>query len=305
MTTQNATPATAYGGSTGSVGGFTLNNSVEGRPYLTRSAAAGSGAVTFRLDNIKNPTAVNGVTFFVRVATHATTDATGAATDSGTVAASTNRAIELTGVMPESLIFCTGATIQVDTNNIPQCSTATTGAVAFNQLFSSQSTTWATSQMAATTNATTGYAITVNGPTLTSGSNTIPAIGTTATVSQPGVGQFGMNLIDNTGDPTIGSASANPVVYYSGDGQSGGNVYPAPNGTNYRGQPTTLFSDTTPSNSYAFDATAANVVAASDNGGPGPTDQQRFTSTYIVNVSGSQPAGTYVSTLTYICTPTF
>jgi hypothetical protein len=58
---------------------------------------------------------------------------------------------------------------------------------------------------------------------------------------------------------------------------------------------------------YAFDAGGPNTVAQSDNGtGTGaPTDSQIFTSTYMVNVSGSQPAGSYTTTLTYICTPTF
>lgn len=305
-TTNGAPNATALGANTGDITGFTLNSSTAGRPYLTRAAASGSGDVVVRLNNITNPTAANGETFFVRIGVHATTDATGPTSDSGTVAASTARAIELTGIMPESLIFCAAKEIDIDVNDIPQCSTALEGDVEFNQLFSSQSTTWATSQFAATTNAETGYAITVSGPSLKSGTNEIPAIGAVADISKPGRGQFGLNLVDNAADPTIGTASTNPITYYDGDGQgTGGAINPLPNGTNYRGQPSAPFNSSATPRQFAFTANTANVIAASDNGGAGPTDAQRYTATYIVNVSGSQPAGTYRSTLTYICTPTF
>jgi hypothetical protein len=36
-----------------------------------------------------------------------------------------------------------------------------------------------------------------------------------------------------------------------------------------------------------------------------PTEQNIFTNSYIVNVGGSQAAGLYSATLTYICTATF
>ena len=49
-------------------------------------------------------------TFFVRISTFNSFDATGSPIDRGTVAASTADPIELSGVMPESLVFCTGAT---------------------------------------------------------------------------------------------------------------------------------------------------------------------------------------------------
>lgn len=107
--------------------------------------------------------------------------------------------------MPESLIFCTGATVGVqgggDVDNhsdgsLPDCSTATAGAVSFNAEFSPAATAYATSMMAASTNAGTGYSITLHGATLTSGSNTIPAMATG--VSTLNVSQFGLNLRLNT-----------------------------------------------------------------------------------------------------------
>ena len=266
--------------------GFTMVNTTNGAPYLTRTAAAIGAAtsVTYQLNTITNPTSVNGETFFVRISTYASTDTTGALTDSGTVAAATNRGIDLTGTMPESLVFCAGETVST-TVGVPDCSTVTTGAVTFNQLFSPTDTATATSQMAASTNAGTGYVITVNGATLTSGSNTISGMGTAAVVTK-GISQFGLNLKLNT------TATSTVAV--------GAEVAVASNGTNYRGQAVTGYNT-----ADTFKFTSGDPVADSANGGPGGSDAQIFTVSYVVNVPGSQPAGTYTTTLTYICTPTF
>ncbi|MDE2031348.1 MAG: hypothetical protein KGI58_03785 [Patescibacteria group bacterium] len=56
--------------------------------------------------------------------------------------------------------------------------------------------------MTAATNATSGYAITVQGTTLTSGANTIPALATN-TASAPGTSQFGIRLTATGGTGTI------------------------------------------------------------------------------------------------------
>ena len=186
--------------------------------------------------------------------------------------------------MPESLVFCTGGTIGT-TAGVPDCSLATSGSVNFNQLFSPTDTATATSQMAASTNAGSGYNITVNGPTLTSGSNTVTAMGTAAAGIR-GVSQFGLNIKANT------TLTSTPAV--------GIEVAPAANGTNYRGQAVTGYNT-----ADTFKYTTGDSVANSANGGAGGTDAQIFTVSYIVNVPGSQPAGTYTTTLTYICTPTF
>lgn len=273
------------------VTGWTMVNTTNGAPYLTKAtAAAASGIVSYRLDTITNPTAVNGESFFVRISTHTTTDATLAPVDTGSVTAATVRAIVLTGTMPESLIFCTGATIGVTGGGIPDCSSATAGNITFDQLFSPTDTATAKSQMAASTNAAQGYIITVNGETLASGVNEIDAIGGTAAAIAVGTGQFGMNLIantatyDNQGTPALlGTA-----------------VTPAADGGDLRGQPTTNYGT---DNQFAF--ASGNTVARSDFNTLGPTNAQIYTVNYIVNVPGNQIAGTYTTTLTYICTPTF
>ncbi len=290
-----STTAATMGSQSGATG-FTLNNSTNGAPYITRSAASISSgqAVTYQLLGVVNPDATDSYcaqsatapscTFFVRISTYASTNATGSPVDSGTVAASVNEAIDLTGTMPESLVFCTGATVTT-TLGVPDCATATNGSVTFNQLFSPTDTSTATSQMAASTNAGSGYIVTVNGLTLTSGLNTVTAMGA-STTGVRGTSQFGLNLKANT------VATSTPAI--------GTEVAPAANATNYKGQS---------KGGYAtvdnFKFVTGDTVAASDNGGAGGTDAQIFTVSYIVNVPGSQPAGTYTTTLTYICTPTF
>lgn len=278
------TTSITLGAETGAAG-FSVDDTTNGLPFLTRNAATISPntAVTYRLDGVVNPSNTNE-TFFVRISTYNSDDATGSPIDTGTVAASTATQIEIDGTMPESLVFCTGATIGL-TGGVPDCATATAGSITFDRLFSPIDTATTTSQMAASTNAGAGYAITVNGPTLTSGSNSITGMGTSTTGIR-GTSQFGLNLKANT------TATSTPAV--------GTEVDPAANGTNYRGQAVTGYNT---ADNFKF--TTGDIVADSANGGPGGTDAQIFTVAYIVNVPGSQPAGTYTTTLTYICTPEF
>lgn len=287
-TTRPVTLGTSSGAATFSA----ITNVAANESYISRTAASFTGgAVTVQLNSVVNPTTTN-TTFFVRISSYAATNATGAEIDSGSVAASTSNAIEISGTMPESLVFCTGRTISL-TSLVPDCTTATSGVIAFDQLFSPTDTATARSQMAASTNAGAGYAITVNGPTLTSGSNTITRMTNGGTGPTPlilGTSQFGLNLRANT---TVFDNQTTPVAL-------GLAVAPIVNGTNYRGQ---ARADYSTDNSFEF--TGGDIVAASDNGGAGGTDAQIYTTSYVVNVPGSQPAGTYTTTLTYICTPTF
>ena len=265
--------------------GFSIVNTTNGSPYITRAASSvtGSTALSYRLDSVTNPSTANQM-FFIRIATFASTDTTGTPVDTGTVAASTATQIELTGTMPESLIFCTGEEITA-TAGIPDCTSATPGAIQFNQLFSPTDTATATSQMAASTNATNGYSISVTGPTLTSGANTIPAM-PAATTGTRGISQFGLNLMANT------TATSTVAV--------GTDITPISNGTDLRGQPSTGYNT-----ADTFKFVSGESIAASNFNTPGPTNAQIYTSSYIVNVAGSQTAGTYTTTLTYVCTATF
>jgi len=243
MLTNSTTPTTlsAQSGATG----FTLVNTTNGKPYITRTAAAVTAGTTlsYTLSGVTNPTAT-AQTFFVRITTYTAAALGGSVVDTGSVAAATTNQITLTGTMPESLIFCAGATVST-TSSIPDCTTATPGAVTFNQLFSPTDTATATSQMAASTNATTGYVITVNGVTLSSGANTIPAMGT-STTGVRGTGQFGLNLKLNT------TATATPAF--------GLEVAVSPNGTSLRGQ-----ADTGYNTVDNFKFTTGDSVARSNN----------------------------------------
>ncbi len=284
LSTTAATSGTQVGAT-----GFTLNAATNGSPYFTRTAAAvaANTAITIPLNGVTNPSATN-TSFFVRITTYTGTDGVTGPVDNGTVTASTATQIVLTGIMPESIIFCTGETVSMN------CTSATAGNIAFNQLFSPSDTATATSQMAASTNAPTGYVITVNGPTMTSGSNTIPPM-TTAGVGVKGTSQFGMNLRANT------TTTSTVAV--------GADLTPASNGGGLKGQAFTGYNvaDT-------FKYTSGDTVANSSSDGspppavtnvPGTTNSQVYTASYIVNVAGNQLAGTYTTTLTYICTATF
>lgn len=273
MPTGLVTTSATIGGSTGIVFS-TINATTNGSPYVTRTAASGSGAMTLQLNSITNPTAAN-TSFYVRITTYTGANLGGTATDTGVVAASTATQIVVSGIMPESLTFCTGAAITV-TANIPNCASATPGNIDLG-VFAPDATSSATSMMAASTNALYGYVITVNGTTLTSGSTTIAAMAS-AGGSTIGTPQFGLNLKLNT-TPAVG-AEPNPAY----------------DGTNLLGQAAAGY-DTT--NTYKF--VSGETVASSTTA----TNGQAYTVSYIVNVPGNQLPGTYTTTLTYICTPTF
>jgi hypothetical protein len=292
LDTTNATYGSESGATGFSLVASTGGGGTNGSPYLTRTAAAinAGTAVSYQLIGVTNPNNTNcyaainfakeNCSFFVRISTYGCTDTLCSTIDTGVVTASTAQQITLTGIMPESLIFCTGGTV-LTSSGVPDCSTATTGAVSFDRLFSPTDTALATTQMAASTNAGSGYIITYQGSTLASGSNQITALAS-ATTGTHGLSQFGLNVVANT----------TPLV--------GASVAPAANGTNYKGEAASPY-DTADN----FKFVSGNIVANSFNGGAGGTDAQIFTVSYVVNVPGSQPAGTYTTTLTYVCTPTF
>lgn len=287
---------------------FTTN----GSPIFNSTAGItpdGTTPTVAQLDTVTNPDGTdcpgtnNNCAFYVAILAYDTAGGTGTLLASGTVAASVNQQIQLTGTMPESLIFCTGGTVGTtgtSPNTIPDCTTATSGSIGFNKLFSPTGTAYASSQMAASTNALHGYAITVQGNSLTSGSYHIHGLSTAATdTGTVGTNAFGLNLVADTGANGSLPALTPPSA----------NISPASDGSNYYGAASTNFNT---AETYAFTdsdtVTTLNDVAASDFGSAGtahPTNGQIYTVTYMANVAANLPAGSYVTTLTYICTPTF
>jgi hypothetical protein len=186
--------------------------------------------------------------------------------DSGTVALSTSAQIQVALSVSETLTFCTGTSITGQ-----NCGTIAGASVNLGS-GSTSSTASGTSVMAASTNAGSGYNITVNGTTLTSGSNTIAALAT-QTASTVGTAQFGMNLVSNT-TPAVGAA-------VSGAGTA------------------TASANYNTTNNYRF-VTGDPVVSIGT-----PQNANTFTVSYIANISGVTPPGSYVSNLTYIATANY
>jgi len=237
------------------------------------SVATATGPIVTTFNTVTNPNTTNA-TFYVRVLTYTGDDYTGNL-DSGIVAAATTQQITLSGTMDESLVFCVGA-------SGANCGALTSsgGSVSLGS-FSSSATSTATSKMIASTNGLSGYTVTVNGSTLTctacAGTPTIAAMGTqsangSGAASSIGSAQFGMNLRANA-TPSVGT-----------DKSGGSGAY----GTNYG-----------TADSFRF-YTGDSVATAS-----GVTDATTYTVSYIANVPGSQTAGAYTATMTYIATATF
>lgn len=253
----------------GSATGWT-NDSVTGSLRIVNAANATtpSGTVSVPWGAVTNPSTTNS-TYYLRITTYSDAAYT-TPLDSGVIAVSTATQINLSGTMDETLVFCVGTSITGQ-----NCGTVAGSSINFGS-FSSAATSSGTSVMAASTNASSGYAITNNGTTLTcgacSGSPTIAAL-STQTASSTGTAQFGLNLKANT-TPSVGAE-------VSGSGTA------------------TATANYGTANQFRF-VTGDSVASVA-----GPTDANTFTSSYIVNVPGSQAAGTYTATMTYIATATF
>lgn len=203
---------------------------------------------------------------YVRVYTYLSTDGTGSAIDRGGLAFATTDVVSVQAYVPPVLLFCVGTTI-TGTN----CSTAVGNSLNFG-ILSSSSTSTGTSQMAAGTNGIGGYVISVLGTTMTSGNNVINAL-TTPTLSSIGTQQFGLNLVSNT-SPSVGQSVTGP-----------GTASPRPEYSQV--------------NRFKFvngDTVAEAVL---------PSDMDKYTVSYIVNVPELQKPGLYSSTLTYVALATF
>jgi len=251
----------------GDASGWTVNTSTAGSLRISKSgnSAAPTGSQTVVFGNVTNPTAQN-TTFYARITTYSDAAWT-TAVDTGTVAASTAQQISVSATVDETLTFCTGTSGITNSS----CAGATGSSVALGTLTSS-STGSGTSQLGIGTNAGTGYAITVNGNTLTSGGNTISALAA-QTTSSTGTEQFGLNLRDN----------ATPNVGTDADGSGTG----------------------TPTSNYntvdQFRFVTGDTVASKG----GSEQFRRFHVAYMANIDTATEAGTYTTTLTYIATATF
>lgn len=204
--------------------------------------------------------------YYVRLQTYTSTDGTGPDIENGGVVFAIVSSLSLSAVVPPYLKLCVAVTIVSF-----DCSTANSFFIDMGEL-SRSTTSKGSSQFVVATNAASGYSVTLSGTTLTAGNNTISAL-TVPTGSIAGTSQFGLNL----------RANSNPVV---------GNEVVGPGGAN------TGAGYSTP-NQYKFQS--GDTLVSSSNS----DDNRKFTVSYVANINANQPAGVYVTTLTYICLANF
>jgi len=247
--------------------GFTIDavNSTANKFILTRVPLA--GVSTLSTYNFDNITNPSGAntTTYVRIATYPTTDGSGPDNDEGAVAFATVSPFEVGAFVPPFIKLCVGITVAND------CSSASGSGIDLG-ILSTGGPKFGTSQFAVGTNSITGYNIFSLGTTITSGNNAIAAM-STPDVSRRGTNQFGMNLRANT-NPAVGA-----------DPQGGGTGIPQ---TGYDTPNTFKFHD-------------GDNIASSNL----PTDYNKMTASYIVNINSGQPSGFYATTITYLAVGQF
>jgi hypothetical protein len=220
----------------------------------------------YTFDNIVNPT-YSVHSYAIRLADYASADATGQFVNLGSVVTQINDSITLETQVPPLMLLCLAHQVAMN------CSTTDNGHYKDFGEISSTDTLTETSQMAVGTNASAGFVITVNGPTLQAGTHVIDAPNI-PTNSIPGNNQFGINVVDNS-VPDIG---ADP------DGPSNNAIA----SHNYDQPNLFMYKD-------------GDVIAEA----PNVSLQRRFTVSYIVNASPRLRAGVYTTTLTFIATGRF
>jgi hypothetical protein len=166
-----------------------------------------------------------------------------------------------------------------DTSPDPNLTFAMNASSANFGAFSSTTASTATATFSVLNYTSFGYVVQIAGNPPTYGSNQIDAMSATA-VSQPGIEQFGINLVANTSPISFG---ANPDNGASPNNFGFGQVAP-----NY----------STPNQ---FRYVAGETIAQA----PKSSGRTDYTISYIVNVSNLTPGGTYNSDQTLIVTGTY
>lgn len=229
-------------------------------------AVASGTSASFVFSNVINPSTSNEIDY-VRISVFDGINATGSVIDTGAVVFVVDDRFNVDAYVPPYLTFCKGVNVSLD------CSTTSGFLIDFGE-FSSNSASAVTTQMSASTNDPTGYNIFVNGPSPLSGSNQIPGL-INQTSSSPGTSQFGINLRANN-SPNVG---VNPQAGAVSNGSPAAN-YNSPNLFRY-------------------------VSSERVGGSTRSSGFNRYTVSYIVNVSEDQNPGVYATTLTYTAIASF
>jgi len=208
---------------------------------------------------------VPGSTVYIRISSQASTDGTGPTIDTGAVAFAVQSIFNVNAFVPPFLKLCVGITVA------PDCSTMVGDSIDLGEL-SSTVANKGQSQYATATNDPSGYVIYALGTTMTSGNNTIPSL-SSPVASLPGTGQFGINLRANlipaVGQDPVGVGTGTPTPNYD-----------IPN-------------------RFVFN-NGDSITSASL-----PSDYNRMTVSYLVNIPKNQPSGIYSTTMTYVATVQF
>jgi hypothetical protein len=180
--------------------------------------------------------------------------------DSGTIAESilSDDQVAITATVDPTLTFTLGA-------NSLQFGTLSTANARYATTSGGSASVTSAHTITVATNATSGYALYVLGATLTSGANTIAALGS-STASSAGTSQYGINVSASGGS---GTATA-PYATAS---------------------------------QYAYTATASTQAQIASSTTASATTT--YTLTYLANISATQAAGSYSTTHTYTATGTF
>ena len=202
---------------------------------------------------------------FVRISTHTSNNGSGTPIDFGAVVYTTAVGIGVGGYVPPYLTFCAGVTV-ADT-----CTSTNGSLMDMGELSDSRAST-ATSQFAVATNDPTGYNAYVSGGTMTSGNEIIPAL-SVGSASIVGQSQFGINLRSNS-SPSVGANISGIGTGTAANGYDQANIFRYNDGER-----------------IAFS--------------PLPTNFNRFTVSYLVNVSEDQRPGVYASSYTFTAVASF
>jgi hypothetical protein len=245
--------------------GFVISSNTTANEMVISRPPALDGPVSsvFLFTGVTNPS--NGGSVYARIYTHSTSDGTGPYTDAAGLALYFQGGVGINAEVPPYLTFCMGESITGF-----DCNTATEPFSDVGVL-TPLVTGLAQSQMVVATNADSGYSMWVQGGTMTSGNNTLPAMSGAA--AQQGVSQFGINLRANNA-PVIGHDPTGPGVAAVAPGYNQQNQFRYQSGD--------------------FLATATD-----------PDDTRKYTVSYVVNVDEDQPGGVYATTLTYIVLANF
>ena len=248
--------------------GFSILSETANHIVLTRLPTVPTTIVpsTYTFTNVVNP-ADTGSAFAIRMKSLGSTDGTGEQIDFGSVRAEVTTGITLETQVPPMLIFCEAQQVAFDCVSTNDTYYQDMGQLSDKQTLKTQS------QMAVGTNASGGFAITVNGGLMAAGTNVIssPIV---PTYSSPGTDQFGINLVENT----IPAVGINPEGTFA-------NAVPS--------------ADYSIPNKYKY--VPGDIIAYS----PNVSLMRKFTISYILNSSSSLRAGVYTTTINYIASGRF